>query len=282
MKTPESNSRGKTAEEIALIAESSRLISEVLALLKDYVVPGMTTARLDEIAEEYIRSHGAAPAFKGYSVHGEIYPATLCTSVNSAVVHGLPDDRPLQEGDIVSLDVGVLKDGYYGDSAVTYSVGDPGELGRRLMQVTYDALWLGIEQAVVDNRVYDISRAVQRHVEDNGFSVVRELVGHGIGKHLHEEPSIPNFVPSPFQRHQFKNVPLVDGMVICIEPMVNAGTYRVKTLGDQWTVATQDGKPSAHYEHTVVVREGEAEVLTHHVIEDTVLKPVEADSRTGQ
>jgi methionyl aminopeptidase len=245
-----------------LIAEASRIVAGVLVMLEPYTVAGATTRQLDKLAEDYIRSFDAEPAFKGYEVHGLIYPATLCTSINDAVVHGLPDDRPLEEGDIVSLDVGVKKNGYYGDSAITYSIGDPGELGRRLMQVTKEALWFGIEQAVAGNRVFDISRAVQRHVEANGFSVVRELVGHGIGKSLHEDPAIPNFVPSPFQRHQFRNTQLVDGMVICIEPMVNAGTYRVVTRADGWTVATQDGKPSAHYEHTVVVREGEPEILT--------------------
>jgi methionyl aminopeptidase len=262
-----SNSRIKSAEEIALIAEASEIVSGVLAMLKDHVLPGATTSQLDAIAEDYIRSFGAEPAFKGYIVHGNVYPATLCTSVNDAVVHGLPDDRPLQEGDIVSLDVGVKKSGYYGDSAITYPIGEIGELEQKLMRVTQESLMLGIEQAVAGNRVYDISRAVQRHVEKNGFSVVRELVGHGIGSSLHEDPAIPNFVPSPFQRHQFRNSPLVDGMVICIEPMVNAGTYRVMTRADDWTVATQDGKPSAHFEHTIVVREGEPEVLTRHMYE---------------
>ncbi|MBS1913799.1 MAG: type I methionyl aminopeptidase [Bacteroidetes bacterium] len=254
--------RGKTPEEIALIRESSRIVAGVLAMLKEHTVAGATTLSLDAIAEEYIRDHGAEPAFKGYVVHGEVYPNTLCTSVNEAVVHGLPDSRPLAEGDIVSLDVGVKKDGFYGDSAVTYAIGDVGEIGRKLMKVTEESLWLGIEQAVAGNRVYDISRAVQKHVEANGFSVVRELVGHGIGRSLHEEPSVPNFVPSPFQRHQFKNTALVDGMVICIEPMVNAGSYRVATRPDRWTVVTQDGMPSAHYEHTIVVREGAPEILT--------------------
>lgn len=238
------------------------MVSGVLRMLREPTVAGATTKQLDRLAEEYIRDHGAEPAFKGYVVHGLSFPNTLCTSVNEAVVHGLPDDVPLKDGDIVSLDVGVKYQGYYGDSAVTYSIGDPGEEGGRLMRVTEEALWLGIEQAVAGNRVYDISRAVQRHVESNGFSVVRELVGHGIGKTLHEEPSIPNFVPSPFQRHHFKNTALVEGMTICIEPMVNAGGYRVETRDDQWTVVAQDGKPSAHFEHTVVVREGAAEVLT--------------------
>ncbi len=254
--------RGKTPEEIEHIAEASRIVAGVLAMLKEPTVAGATTRQLDRMAEEYIRDNGAEPAFKGYIVHGLVYPATLCTSVNEAVVHGLPDDRPLVEGDIVSLDVGVKKNGFYGDSAVTYAIGDPGELGLKLMRVTEESLWLGIEQAVVGNRVLDISRAVQRHVEANGFSVVRELVGHGIGTSLHEDPAVPNFVPGPFQRHQFRNTPLADGMVICIEPMVNAGSYRVVTRDDQWTVVTQDGKPSAHFEHTVVVREGKPEILT--------------------
>lgn len=254
--------RGKSQEEIERIAEASAIVSGVLAMLKEYTLPGATTRKLDEMAEEYIRSHGAEPAFKGYEVLGQIFPATLCTSLNDAVVHGLPDDVPLKDGDLVSLDVGVRKNGYYGDSAVTYTIGEVGELERKLLRVTEEALWLGIEQAVTGNRVYDIARAVQRHVESNGFSVVRELVGHGIGSSLHEDPAIPNFVPSPFQRHHFRNVPLVDGLVICIEPMVNAGSYRVATKADNWTVVTADGKASAHFEHTVVVREGEAEILT--------------------
>ncbi len=254
--------QGKTLEEIGYIAEASRIVAGVLAMLKEHTVASATTLHLDKLAEEYIRDHGADPAFKGHVVHGLVYPATLCTSVNEAVVHGLPDGVPLKEGDIVSLDVGVKKNGYYGDSAITYAIGDPGELGRKLMQVTEESLRLGIEQAIVGNRVLDISRAIQRHVEANGFSVVRELVGHGIGTSLHEDPAVPNFVPGPFQRHQFRNTPLVDGLVICIEPMVNAGTYRVSTRDDKWTVVTQDGKPSAHFEHTVVVREGRPEILT--------------------
>ncbi len=252
----------KSAEQIELIRHASRIVSGVLETLSECVTEGMTTQKMDARAEEYIRDHGAEPAFKGYVVQGEEYPATLCTSVNSAVVHGLPDHRPLVEGDIVSLDVGVRYNGYFGDSAATYAVGEISDEGRRLMEVTEEALWLGIEQAIEGNRVYDISRAVQRHVESHGFSVVRELVGHGIGSKLHEEPSIPNFVPSPFARHQFRNTQLIDGMTICIEPMVNAGGHRVITLDDRWTVATADGRPSAHYEHTVVIRPDKAEVLT--------------------
>ncbi len=258
--------RVKSEDEIALIAEASRIVYGALTMLKEFTVEGATTARLDQLAEEYIHSYGAEPAFKGYSVHGEIYPATLCTSINEAVVHGLPNDRPLEPGDIVSLDCGVKKGGYYGDSAVTYAIGEISEEEQRLLKVTEESLWLGIEQAIPGNRVFDISRAVQRHVEANGFSIVRDLVGHGIGRSLHEEPAIPNFVPSPFLRHQFKNVQLVEGMVFCIEPMVNAGTYRVNTLADRWTVVTADGKPSAHFEHTVVVRAGEPEILTRPIV----------------
>jgi methionyl aminopeptidase len=254
----------KTEDEIALIAEASRIVSATLAMLRDELTPGVTTRRLDELAEDFIRSHDAVPAFKGHEVHGLIFPATLCTSVGNAVVHGLPDDEPLREGEIVSLDVGVKKDGFYGDSAVTYGVGRIGELEEKLLRVTRESLELGAAEAIAGNRVYDISRAVQRHVESNGFSVVRELVGHGIGRTLHEEPAIPNFVPSPFQRHQFRNTQLVDGMVICIEPMVNAGSFRVVTREDRWTIATLDGQPSAHFEHTLVVREGAPQVLTTH------------------
>lgn len=252
----------KSPEQIERIAESSRIVSQVLQMLEEHVVPGATTRQLDTIAEEFIRSHDAEPAFKGYEVHGLIFPATLCTSVNQAVVHGIPDDRPLESGDIVSLDVGVRKDGYYGDSAVTYAVGEVDAERRRLMNVTREALELGIAQAVDGNRVFDISAAVQKHVEANGFSVVRELVGHGIGTTLHEEPAVPNFVPGPFQRHSFRNTPLVDGMVICIEPMVNAGSFKVRTAADRWTIRTADGRPSAHYEHTVVVRPGSPQILT--------------------
>ncbi|HVK38880.1 MAG TPA: type I methionyl aminopeptidase [Candidatus Kapabacteria bacterium] len=258
------SARAKTDEEVALIAEASRIVSETLAMLRGEVRPGMTTRRLDAMAEEFIRSQGAIPAFKGHEVHGQLFPATLCTSVGSAVVHGLPDDEELREGEIVSLDCGVKREGFYGDSATTVAVGAVGELEEKLMRVTREALDLGVEAAVAGNRVYDISRAVQRHVESNGFSIVRELVGHGIGRQLHEEPAIPNFVPSPFQRHQFRNTQLVDGMVICIEPMVNAGSHRVVTREDNWTVATMDGQPSAHFEHTIVVREGAPQVLTAH------------------
>jgi len=254
----------KTAEEIAMIAEASSIVSDVLILLKNYLTPGVTSLRLDEIAEEFIRSRGAEPAFKGHVVHGLTYPNTLCVSVNDAVVHGLPNNREMRDGDLVSLDVGVKKNGYYGDSAVTYMIGEPSPLQQKLMQVTHEALWLGIEQAVAGNRVFDISKAVQQHVQNNGFTVVRDLVGHGIGTTIHEEPAIPNFVPGPFQRHNYRNTPLQEGMVICIEPMVNAGTYKVETEADDWTVVTADGKPSAHYEHTVVVRNGEAKVLTQH------------------
>jgi len=275
----------KSAEEIELIRNASSIVSGVLEMLSARVLEGETTRCMDRLAEEFIRDHGAEPAFKGYVVGGVPYPATLCTSINSAVVHGLPDDRPLDSGDVVSLDVGVKLAGYYGDSAATYVVGTPTDEVRRLLEVSEQALWLGIEQAIDGNRVYDISRAIQRHVESNGFSIVRELVGHGIGMRLHEEPSIPNFVPSPFARHQFRNVQLVDGMTLCIEPMVNAGSYRVITLDDKWTVATADGRPSAHYEHTVVVRRDRAEVLTswpspNHLRES--VEGVNADKIYGQ
>lgn len=257
--------RVKTAEEIELIARASRIVSETLAMLRQEVRPGVTTRTLDRLAEDFIRAARGEPAFKGYVVQGQAFPSTLCTSVNDAVVHGIPDDRELRDGDVLSLDCGVLRDGYYGDSAATYAVGEVGELEEKLIRVTRESLELGAAEAVVGNRIYDISRAVQRHVESNGFSVVRELVGHGIGRSLHEEPAIPNFVPSPFQRHHFKNTQLVDGMTICVEPMVNAGTFRVVTRQDMWTVATADGRPSAHFEHTLVVREGKPEILTSHV-----------------
>lgn len=257
----------KGPEEIAALAQAAGIVSQVHELIRDRIVPGAITSELDKIAEELVRDHGAEPAFKGYVVDDESnpYPATLCISINDIVVHGIPNGTALKEGDIVAVDVGVRKDGFYGDCACTYAVGNISPDKQRLLEVAVESLYKGIEQAVEGKWVYDIARAVQQHVEENGFSVVRDLVGHGIGRSLHEDPAVPNFVPNPFARHRFRNLKLTEGMVICIEPMVNGGTFKVKTDGDGWTVRTEDGAPSAHFEHMVLVRPGNAEVLTTHI-----------------
>ena len=247
----------KTKREIELIRESSRLVAEVLKLVGAQIRPGITTLALDKLAEDYIRSFGGLPAFKGYGTQKDnLFPATLCTSVESEVVHGIPSKRVLKEGEIVSIDVGVKKDGYFGDGAWSFPVGEVTAEKQRLLDVTRDSLAIGIEQAVVGNRVHDISHAVQSHVEGNGFSVVRELVGHGVGKELHEPPNVPNF-GKPGTGPELKN-----GMTLAIEPMVNFGDYQISMESDGWTVVTRDGLPSAHFEHTIAIVDGQPEILT--------------------
>ena len=249
----------KTAREIALMRESGRIVADVLALIGREVRPGVRVIDLDRMAEEYIRSRGGEPAFKGYGHDAKnLFPGTLCISVDDQVVHGIPDGRVLMEGEIVSIDVGVRKAGYFGDAARTFPVGAVTEEKRRLLQVTEESLYAGLAQACAGNKLHDVSAAVQEHVEAAGFSVVRDLVGHGIGKNLHEEPAIPNY------GMRGTGPVLQAGMVLAIEPMVNAGTPRVRIESDGWTVTTADGKPSAHFEHTVVVRQGEPEILTRH------------------
>ncbi|HEX9656426.1 MAG TPA: type I methionyl aminopeptidase [Bacteroidota bacterium] len=247
----------KTEREIGLMRESGKLVAEVLTLVGSRIQPGITTGELDQIAEEYIRSNGGEPAFKGYgSDKNNLFPATLCISVDDEVVHGVPNGRILREGQIVSIDVGVLKDGYFGDSARTFAVGKIPEEKERLLRVTEESLYKAIEKAKAGNKLHDLSAAVQEHVESAGFSIVRDLVGHGIGKDLHEEPAVPNFGV------RGTGLILKEGMTLAIEPMVNAGTYDVVVASDGWTVRTSDGKPSAHFEHTIAVRNGEAEILT--------------------
>jgi methionyl aminopeptidase len=247
----------KSRSEIELMKEPGRLVAEVLALVGSHIRDGVFASELDAIAEEYIRSNGGEPAFKGYGHDkNNLFPGTLCVSIDDEVVHGIPNGRKLQEGQIVSVDVGVLKNGYYGDGAKTFSVGTITEEKRRLLQVTEEALFQGIGQARAGKRLHDISAAVQTYVESAGFSVVRDLVGHGIGTQLHEEPAVPNFGSAG------TGLVLRDGMTLAIEPMVNAGTHRVTMGSDGWTVRTSDGKPSAHFEHTIVVCVGEAEILT--------------------
>lgn len=249
----------KTEEEIDILKQNGLLVSKVLAEIGSWIKPGITTAKLDEIAEDYIRSYGAEPAFKGYMG----YPNALCTSVNNQVVHGIPSDYCLENGDVISVDCGVKKFGYFGDSAYTYTVGDISDDVRKLLNVTKDSLFLGINQAIDGNRTGDISFSVQNHVESFGFSVVRELVGHGIGKNLHEPPEVPNY------GKRGNGTKLKSGMVICIEPMINMGRKEVLQEKDGWTIKTADKKTSAHFELTVVVREKQAEILsTFSFIED--------------
>ncbi len=261
----------KSEREIDLIRENCRIVAEVLALLGSHIKPGINTRELDQIAEEYIRSKGAVPAFKGYGHdRHNLYPATLCVSVEDEVVHGIPNGRMLEEGEVVSVDVGTKKNGYFGDGARTFAVGRASHAKMRLLKVTEESLYKGIAMARVGNHLHDISSAVQKHVEDAGYSVVRDLVGHGIGKQLHEEPAIPNFgTPGT-------GIVLKEGMTLAIEPMVNAGTYKVEVDEDGWTVRTADGKPSAHFEHTIVVREGEPEILTRQ----DILIGVDGEART--
>lgn len=252
----------KTAEEISLIEESCRIVADTLSMLKNFVKPGVETIELDKIAEDYIRSRNGRPAFKGYEVDGRYFPSTLCISIDEEIVHGFPGRRKLKEGEIVSIDCGVEKNGYFGDSAVTYPVGQISEDRKRLLQATEQALMNGIKMAVLKNKIYDISRTIQEYVESKGYTVTRELVGHGIGKNLHEEPPVPNFVPPLLHRSKYPNVKLVQGMALAIEPMVHMGGVKVRSLEDGWTVVTADGMPAAHFEHTVIVNEGSPLILT--------------------
>lgn len=248
-------------EEVALVRESSLLVGKTLAEVARHIGPGVTTAALDALAEAFIRDNGGLPGFKG--LYG--CPSTLLISVNDQVVHGLPGDRPLQEGDIASVDCGVLMNGFYGDSAYTFCVGEVPADVRKLLKVTQECLALGIAQAVTNNRTGDIGAAVQQHAEAHKYGVVRELVGHGVGRKLHEAPEVPNYGK---RGHGTK---LQRGMVLAIEPMVNMGSKEVRQLDDGWTVVTRDGRPSAHFEHTVAVGDGQAEVLsTFSYIEDVL------------
>lgn len=255
----------KTSSSISAIEESCRIVVGALLEVKKYIAPGITTIELDAIAEDYIRSQNGEPAFKGYVVDGKPFPSSLCISIDEEVVHGLPSERKLKEGQIISVDCGVRKAGYYGDSATTFPVGEISADKQKLLKVTYDSLMAGVAQAVVGNKVYDISRAVQTLVEKNGFSVVRELVGHGVGRHLHEDPAIPNFIPPLLHRSRFPNEKLRKGQALAIEPMVNSGSFAVSTASDGWTVYASDNRPSAHFEHTVIVDNGKPIILTQMV-----------------
>lgn len=242
----------KSEEEIDRMRVSSNMVAQTLRLMSELIKPGITTLELDTAAEEFITSNGGIPSFKGYRG----YPASICASVNSEVVHGIPGGRRLEEGDIVSIDVGVLKDSYHGDGAATFGVGKISQAAAKLLKTTRSALMAGIEKATPGNRIVDISRAIQGAVESAGYSVVTDLVGHGIGREMHEEPQVPNFVvpgDSPL---------LESGMTLAVEPMVNIGRSEVKIKGDGWTVVTKDGSLSAHFEHTIALRDDGAEILT--------------------
>jgi methionyl aminopeptidase len=242
----------KSEAELRLMREAGRIVADTHRLLKDAIQPGITTRELDAIAEKYILSQGAIPSFKGYNG----FPASICASVNEELVHGIPGNRKLNEGDIISIDIGAQYQGYHGDSAWTYAVGEISDVHRKLLEVTEASLYAGLEQAKPNVRLYTISHAIQKVIESAGFSVVREYVGHGIGANLHEEPQIPNYgLPDKGPR-------LKPGMVLAIEPMVIVGERYVKTLEDNWTVVTQDGSWCAHFEHTIAITEDGYEILT--------------------
>ncbi len=266
----------KNLQEVQHLRESANLVSRTLAEVAGHIREGVSTAELDRIGESFIEGHGAKPAFKGHRVGREIFPATLCISVNEQVVHGIPGDYTLKSGDLISIDCGVFLNGFYGDSAYTFGVGELSPESIQLCRVTYESLHKGIEKARVGFRVGDISHTIQAHCEGHGYGVVRDLVGHGIGKSLHEAPQIPNFGRKGTGRK------LKDGMSICIEPMINMGTHEVFTAEDRWTIVTLDAKPSAHYEHTVVVRKGEAEMLsTFSYIEEVIDAPYNLELTDG-
>jgi len=242
----------KSPEEIEKIAESCRIVADTIEAIKLMITPGLTTLEVENFADTNVRKLGGVPAFKGYRG----YPASICTSVNDEVIHGIPSKRALKEGDILSVDLGVYKDGFYGDGAVTIPVGQITPSLEKLLQVTEESLYIGVMNARVGNRITDISYAIQNHVEFSGFSVVRTFVGHGIGRELHEDPQIPNFgLPGRGPR-------LREGMTLAIEPMVNLGSHEVFVLDDGWTAVTADGKPSAHFEHTVVITSEGPRILT--------------------
>ncbi len=242
----------RSLEEVEKIRESNRIVADTIAFLGKEIKPGKSTLALDKLAEEYIRSQDAQPAFKGY--HG--FPATICASIDEQVVHGIPSQRELQDGEIVGIDVGALKNGYYGDAAFTFAVGQVDETRQRLMRVTENSLYKGIEKARAGNHLSDIGHAIQTYVESHGFSVVRSLVGHGIGTQLHEAPEVPNY-GNPGRGPELK-----PGMCLAIEPMVNVGTFEVESLEDGWTIITVDHKPSAHFEHTIAITESDPLILS--------------------
>jgi methionyl aminopeptidase len=246
----------KSSREIEIMREAGRIVAETLDLLDKEIKPGVRTADLDRMAEEFIRSRGGTPSFKGYRVGNKEFPSSLCISIEDVVVHGIPGERKLQEGEIVSIDCGVFKNGYHGDSARTMPVGEIDETRLKLLRVTQEALQAGIAKACAGNHLGDVSAAIQTTVEQNGFSVVRDMVGHGIGRRMHEEPQVMNF-GKPGTGTELK-----EGLVIAIEPMVNVGGYKINIKSDGWTTVTADGTPSAHFEHTVAVTGNGPDILT--------------------
>jgi methionyl aminopeptidase len=252
----------KTSEEVQLIKESADILGRAHGEVAKYIKEGVKTSFLDKIAEEFIRDNNGVPSFKGYNG----FPASLCISVNEVIVHGFPSDYELKDGDIISVDCGVFHQGFHSDSAYTYPIGEVSPSVKALLSATKDSLYLGIEQAMVGNRIGDIGFAIQKFVEAKGYTVVRELVGHGLGKKLHEAPEVPNY------GKKGSGVPLKAGMVIAIEPMINLGTRNIVQERDGWTIRTADRKPSAHYEHTVAILEDRTEVLTTHKYIEEVFK----------
>lgn len=253
----------KIAEEIEIMREAAQIVSRTLGILTPHIKPGTTPLELDKMAEEYIRSQDAIPGFLGLYD----FPNTLCVSVNEQVVHGIPNDRPLEEGDIISVDCGAIYKGYYGDHAYTFEVGEVAPEVKKLLDVTKECLYLGIEEAKEGSRIGDIGFAIQQHAEKHGYGVVRDLVGHGLGKTMHEDPQVPNYG----RRGRGKKIK--NGLTIAIEPMINMGTERVVQLEDKWTIVTADGKPSAHFEHDIAVVDGKPEILsTFKYIEEALAK----------
>lgn len=247
----------KTDEEVELLRKANLLVGSTLAELAKIIEPGITTKQLDTIAETFIRDNGAEPTFKGFpNPYGGPFPASICASVNNQVVHGIPNDTPLENGDIVSIDCGTLLNGFCGDSCYTFKVGEVSEEVSKLLDVTKESLYKGIEQAVVGSRLGNISYAVQNYCESNSYGVVREFVGHGIGRDMHEEPQVPNY------GRRGTGMLLKNGLCIAIEPMITLGKRDISMLSDNWTIVTRDGKPAAHYEHTVCVRKGKADILS--------------------
>ena len=248
----------KTEDEIELMREANLLVGKTLALMAKNIKPGVTTLQLDKLAEEFIRDNGAIPTFKGFpNPYGGPFPASICTSVNEIVVHGVPDDKTvLKDGDIISIDCGTILNGYNGDSCYTFCVGEVSDEVKKLLRTTKESLYKGIEAAVAGNHIGDIGFAVQDYCESQGYGVVRELTGHGIGREMHEEPQVPNY------GSQGEGVMLKSGMCLAIEPMVTMGSRKVMLMSDRWTIKTLDGKPAAHFEHTIAVRHGKADILS--------------------
>ena len=242
----------KTREQIELMRESALLVSKTLGIIAPEMVPGVTTIKIDKLAEEFIRDNGGIPGFKG--LYG--FPNTLCVSPNAQVVHGVPNNKPLENGDIISVDCGVLKNGYYGDHAYSFEIGEISPEIKRLLKITKESLYIGIRAFKAGNRVEDVGNAIQKYCESNGYSVVRELVGHGLGTKMHEDPEMPNY------GKRGRGKMFIEGMTVAIEPMINLGTKNIKHLKDGWTILTADGKPSAHFEHNVALINGKPEILS--------------------